>query len=217
MDANSAMLINMFIMFLMGFMVWIFFLKNFLIAWIKVKNPMSKYNVLVEVQHPVQNYYAPGQIEKNFLYYKGKVTSDNPKGKRIVVLAEVEKIVGIQNIVTRKNGVMNIIVDDAKGCVIYRDGDSYKSISGYSAEAVDDLVTDAQNRPSLEEGMMTPRVFQMVVVFGLIILAVGLYFVYDNISGQLSVNDAHVKMVYDQGYAIVKTMNITVTPINVTG
>jgi hypothetical protein len=71
MNANTQMLINLLIMFMMGFMVWLFFLRNFLLSWLKVKMPTTKYNVLVEVQHPVQNYFAPGQFEKNMLYYKG--------------------------------------------------------------------------------------------------------------------------------------------------
>lgn len=216
MDNNSAMIVNMLIMFFMGFMVWIFLLRNFLLSYLKVKMPM-KYNVLVEVQHPVQNYFAPGQIDKNFLYYKGKVTRDNPKAQRIVDLTEIEKAVGIGAIVERKWGIQTIKVDDAKSCILYRDEESYKSISGYSAEAIDDLVYDAQNRPSLDEGLMKPKVFQIIVIIGLFIIALGLYMVYSEVSKSTVLIDGHIKMVYDYTTAIANNFNVTINPGNLTG
>lgn len=217
MDNNTAMVINLVIMFLMGFMVWMIVLRNFLINWIKVKNPMSKYNVLVEVEHPVQNYFACGQIEKNFLYYKGKKTRDNPKAQRIVDLTEVIKTVGLQNCVERKFGVQNIKVDDAKSCIFYKDGDQYKAVSGYSAEAIDDLVTDAQNRPSEDDGLMKPRIFQFVMIGAVCLMLVGLYFIYSNDKANVALIDGHLKMTYDYTRAIANNLNVTVVPINFTG
>lgn len=218
MDANNAMVLNLVIMFFMGMMVWIFFLKNFLITWLKVKMPTTKYNVMVEVQHPVQNYFAPGQIEKNFLYYKGKKTSDNPKGNRIVDLTNIEIEVGIGSIVHHGWGVRNIRVDDAKGCCLYRDEKSYKAVSGYSPEAIGDLVYDAQNRPSLEDGLMTPRVFQIIMVIGVLILGVGLYFVYSTVDSGIAKVDSHLKMTFDYVQAIATNLNVTAnTNTNFTG
>ena len=215
-NLQTQMMINLVIMFFMGFSVWLFFLRNFLVNWIKVKTPFTKYNVLVEVQHPVQNYYASGQIEKNFLYYKGKKTRDNPKAQRIVDLTEIEKELGIYNVVHRGWGVPCIRVDDAKACVLFRDEDSYKSITGYSAEAIDDLVTDAQNRPSLDEGLIHPKVFQIIVIIALFIIALGLYMVYDTVMKQTVMVDGHVKLVYDY---LVANYNVTASvapsvPIN---
>lgn len=213
MNANTQMMINLLIMFMMGFMVWIFFLRNFLINWLKVKMPTTKYNVLVEVQHPVQNYFACGQIEKSFLYYKGKKTPDNPKANRIVDLTEIEKTVGIGSMVHRSFGVLNIRVDDAKGCCIFRDEKSYQSLSGYSPESIGDLVYDAQNRPSLEDGMMAPKMFQIVVIGLLCLVAVGLVMTYMQIGKSQTIIDGHLKMTFDYVVEIAKNMNITsVTP-----
>jgi hydrogenase maturation factor len=204
------MLINLLIMFAMGLIVWLFFLRNFLLSWLKVKMPTTKYNVLVEVQHPIQNYFAPGQIEKNMLYYKGKKTVDNSKAQRIVDLTLIEKEVGIGSMVHRGFGVQNIRVDDAKGCCLYRDENSYRAISGYSPESIGDLVYDAQNRPSLEDGMIQPKMFQIIVIGLLCLTVVGVVMTYMQIGKSQTIIDGHLKMTYDYVVTIAKNMNITV-------
>lgn len=217
MNQQSIMVLNLVIMFFMGFMVWFFFLRNFLLSWIKVKMPMTKYNVLIEVQHAVQNYYAPGVIQKSMLYYTGKKTPDNPTPNRIVDLTEVEKKVGIGAIVTRSLGVLIIRVDDAKNCILYKDEESYKSIDGYNAEAIDELVYTALHKPSLEEGLMKPKIFQIVMVIGILILGVGLFMVYSSINKSTALLDGHLKMIYDYTYAMVNHLNVTIVPANYTG
>lgn len=212
MNQNSAMVLNLVIMFFMGMLVWLFFLRNFLLSWLKTKMPVTKYNVMVEVEHAVMNYFAPGQIEKSFLYYKGKKTKDNPKGDRIIDLTNIEKEVGIGAIVHRAWGVQNIRVDDSKGCCLYRDEVSYKSVSGYSPEAISDLVYDAQNRPSLEDGMLTPKLFQIIVIALLCVTVVAQVMTYIQDGKNTELLDGHQKMTYDYVVATAKNLNVTSNP-----
>lgn len=196
-DFNYVLLLNYIIVFLFGFMILVVFLRNFIISWLKVKLPFFKSaDILVRVKNPVQDYFCVGNYNNGMLYYSPKARPDNSKPSRMISVSQ--RI--YSKAVYRSYGVPCIDVDDVKNCVLVWTGDdvdkdtqSYSVIIGYNAEAMDETVKTALAKPSLEEGVISSKVFQYIMIGGFLLLGVAIFMVYR----EVKVIDPHVRLVYD--------------------
>lgn len=205
---DYQILVNYGVFIILGFMLCLFIAKKFLFALIKLKLFNNKYNVLVEVDHPVSNYYKAGKIDNGFLYFMANKRPDNPKPNRIINVPQ-----DLDKVTFKSFGVVCIRVDDVKNCILYKDGSSYKSVPGYNAEAVDELVNTALNKPSLEDGLFSPKMFQLVVLLLFFGVGVGIYMLYKGHSNL----DMHIKMVYDTVQPIYNHFNLSMTNVTMGG
>ena len=205
---DYQLLINYVLAFGVGFFICLFIAKQFLVSLIKVKLFSSKYNCLVEVEHPVANYYKPGKIDNGFLYFMANKRPDNPKPNRIINVPQ-----DLNQVTFKSFGTVCIRVDDVKNSILYKDGEQYRSIPGYNAEAVDELVVTALNKPSLEDGLFSPKMFQIIVIIAFVAVFIGIYILY---KGHSSLDD-HIKMVYDVSYPLYKHFNLSMVNATVGG
>ena len=208
MALNYTLLVNYIICFGFGLMFFLFFLRNFLINWMKVKIPFFKTaDILVVVKNPVQDYFCVGSYNNGVLQYVARPRPDNKKPSRMINISQKAYNLAVH----RSWGVPCVEVDDIKNCVLlWRGGSedldnvqSYSAVPGFNAENMDEIVKTALAKPSMEEGVVSGKVFQLIVLGGIILLGVGLYMVYRNIS----LVDTHVKLVYD---TLMLSMNATV-------
>jgi len=199
---NWTLLINYLLCFFFGIMIFLVFMRNYIITWLKVKLPFfSTADIHVRIKNPVRDYFSVGSYNNGMLYYRAKPRPDNNKPERMISISQ-----DVYNrAVYRSNAVSCIDVDDVKNAVLIWDGDSYRAVAGFNAEAMDETVKTALKKPSMDDGL-TPKVFQWIVIGGIVILGVGIYLIFK----QTQLIDTHAKMIYDLVLPIYNQMNITV-------
>ena len=206
---NYTLLTNYLICFGFGFMFWLFFLKGYLISWFKVKLPFfSKADIQVRVKNPVSDYFVTGSYNNGMLFYTAKSRPDNKEPKRMIAISQEV----YNTAVYRSGGIPCIDVDDVKNCVLVWQNDSYSSVEGFNAETMAETVDTALNKPSLTEGMNN-KIFQLIVIGGLLIIGVAIYFTIKKVG----LVDTHVKMVYDLVKPMYDASNLTAIPTSVMG
>lgn len=210
---DYAILSNYGLCFLAGVIIIAFMLKGFFLPWWRVKRSGGN-KILVQVKNILGSYYCAGRIDNGFLYYTARKRKDNPNASRMI------NVTNSKNIAVYKSfGVSCIDVDDEKNCVFVPynysklkeiDPDmsivSYETVSGFNAELVDEAMTTALAKPSLLDGLLTNKQFQIFVLLGLVLVCIGIYMVWDQGRGI----DAHLKLIYDQTTPIYNKMfNLT--------
>jgi len=142
------------------------------------------------------------------LFYKAKGRPDNKDPKRMIAISQ-----DVYNLaVYRSGGIPCIDVDDVKNCVLAWQNGEYKAVEGFNAETMAETVDTALNKPSLEAGMNN-KIFQLIVIGGLLIVGVAIYFMMKKIT----LVDTHVKMIYDLVQPIYNSMNLTQVPVSSIG
>ena len=203
---NYELLINYLLCFGFGFMFWLLLLKNYITTWIKVKLPLfNKADIQVCIKNPIGDYFATGSYNNGMLYYKAKSRPDNKDPKRMIAISQ-----DVYNLaVYRSGGIPCIDVDDVKNCVLVWQNGSYLAVEGFNAETMAETVDTALNQPSLEAGMNN-KIFQLIVIGGILITGVVIYFMMKKIT----LVDSHVKMIYDLVLPMYNSMNLTQVPIS---
>lgn len=191
-DFNYNLLLTYGICFVAGLAVVAFMLKGFFLEWWRVKRSGGS-KVLVNIKNPLQNYYKVGSIDNGFLHYTARKRKDNKDPSRMICITNKtnDGMTVYDKAIYKSFGVFCIDVDDVKNCVMYRDEEDYKSVSGYNAELMDEALKTALRKPSEEDGWTQKDI---IIVVGLAIVLIGIYVLYD----QGKTLDLHNKLIYDR-------------------
>lgn len=167
----------------MGYVVYKF--QNFMVNWYKVKRSKGS-KLLVEVENPIQDYFAVGSYDNGFLRYKARKRRDNPDPHRMISVDDVDAVV------YNKFGIKCIRVDDAKCCVRSRRVD--KMLPGYNAEKTDAVVQTAMMKPDPNaKGLFDEKTWQVIVLIAFVlVIIVGIVCASSSMT-----TDKHVLMVYN--------------------
>lgn len=188
MDMNYNLLMIYVCLFLSGFVVMNFLTGGWVLQWWKVKKSRGKL-ILIHVKNSISPYWKTGDYNNSFIRYKARSRRDNPNPNRMISISE-----DYLRLATHESwGVKWIEVDDDKGSVYYYDGESYKSVSGFNVEKMDEIVQTALAKPSLQEGLFDTKTFQIIVILGFLLILILGYVVYKRIE----TNDLNAKMTYD--------------------
>ena len=168
-----------------GFVIYKF--RNFMISWYTVKRSGGS-KILVEIENPVQDYFAPGTFDNGFLRYKGRKRADNPTPNRMLSIDDINAVV------YTKFGVKCIRVDDAKNFIRPRRSDQDSSIPGYNAEKTDEAIQTALLKPNPNaKGIFDTKTWQIIIIVSLIVFAIGMFLIYRSVGSV----DGHVQLVYN--------------------
>ena len=205
---NYTMLANYLLCVLFGFLILFIPQRSYLSSWIKVKLGFFKGDVQVRVKNPVNDFFTAGIYSNGNLYYTAKPRRDNKDPKRILNVP-----LDIYNkAVYRSNGVPCIDVDDVKNCILFWNGEHYDAVEGFNSEAMDKTIETALSQPDPNgNGLMNPKMFQILVILGIIVIGVFSYFILKNVK----LVDSHVRLVYDTVLPVVNSMNVTITPTTI--
>lgn len=177
--------LDLFLCLIIGAGIVIYRFRNFMMAWWSVKRSGGN-KLLVEVENPVQDYFAVGKFDNGYLRYLARKRADNPTPNRMISVEDVNAVV------YTKFGVKCIRVDDEKNCV--RSRRNNESIPGYNAEKMDEAVQTALLKPNPNaKGLFDEKTFQMIMVGGVVIILVLVVLIFKNQGS----HDQHVKLVYD--------------------
>lgn len=172
-------------LFGLGFVAYKF--QNFMLNWFKVKRSKGS-KLLVEVENPIQDYFATGSFDNGFLRYKARKRKDNPEPNRMISVEDVDAVV------YSKFGVKCIRVDDAKNFVRSRRSPLIDALPGYNAEKTDEAMQTALIKPNPNaKGLFDEKTWQLIVLIAFVILiVVGIAAVSTSIT-----IDKHVQLVYN--------------------
>ena len=196
---QQQLILLIFSVFLLGFLTWIFMLKNFAMSYLKVKLS-SKNKLLVKVVSPLGDYFVAGEYNKSHLEFKAKKRRDNKDPNRIIYVESIKEAV------YQSFGVKCIDVDDAKDSVYYRHNDTYKSVCGANTEYTDELIKTALAKPSEEGiGFFNAKTWQAIILICILILGGLAYMIYK----QTKVIDEKLGMLHEEHAAIATELNAT--------
>jgi hypothetical protein len=152
------------LLFGIGFVVYKF--QNFMINWYKVKRSHGS-KLLVEVENPIQDYFASGNFDNGYLRYKARKRADNPNPNRMISVEDVNAVV------YSKFGVKCIRVDDAKNIIRPRRSDKDSSIPGYNAEKMDEAIQTALLKPNPNSvGLFDAKTWQIIVLIAFVLVII---------------------------------------------
>lgn len=178
-----------------GFVVLKF--RNFMLCWFSVKRSGGS-KLLVEVENPIQDYFAPGTFDNGYLRYRARRRADNPSPNRMISVEDINAVV------YSKFGVKCIRVDDAKNVVRPRRSGQDSSIPGYNAEKMDEAVQTALLKPNpYSKGLFDTRTWQMIVLIAFVLLLGMAFLILRNVG----VVDGHLQVVY----TLVQNVSSTVS------
>lgn len=188
--------IDLLVAILIGAGIIIYRFRNFMLAWWTVKQSGGS-KLLVEVENPIQDYFAAGTFDNGYLRYKARSRADNPTPNRMISVEDINAVV------YSKFGVKCIRVDDAKNIVRPRRSDKDSSIPGYNAEKMDEAMQTALFKPNPNaKGLFDTKTWQMIVLIAFaIVIIIGIL----NFSTTRSV-DAHLQLVYNTVQNITAAM-----------
>ena len=200
--------------FLMGgcmFLVLIlFWLRDFLFSWLKVRASGGS-KVLVRVRNDLHNYYRVGSLDKSFLYFKSRKRSDskNPRSQLPICPQGSDKPM-LKDCMYRDWGVNVVEVDDMKECFLkYKNGE-YESLSTGNSEAYDLAIQKALMQPPKgSTGIVDPRMFQIIMIGGIVLLALGVGY---GLSVQANMMKGLIATYNDVGVVKGLLMNMTSIP-----
>lgn len=133
------------------------FQSGFFLSWLNAKRSRGK-RILVKLVKPIQDAWTTGYINEGFLVFGKK------NAQRRIKL--VNDKTGRRGRIYRSWGVYAIDVhDELNACFDYE----YKGISGFDAEAFENLLVRALYRPSLEESK-EKFILIAIGVLGLLVL-----------------------------------------------
>lgn len=140
--------------------------RNFMMNWFKVRRSRGS-KILVEIESPIQDYFATGSFDNGYLRYLARKRSDNPSPNRMISVDDINAVV------YSKFGVKCIRVDDAKNIVRPRRSDKDSSIPGYNAEKMDEAIQTALLKPNPNaKGLFDEKTWQMIVLIAFVLLLV---------------------------------------------
>lgn len=168
-----------------GYIVYKF--RNFMISWFVVKRSGGS-KILVEIENPIQDYFAPGTFDNGYLRYRSRKRADNPIPNRMISIEDINAVV------YSKFGVKCIRVDDSKNIVRPRRSDRDSSIPGYNAEKMDEAIQTALLKPNPNaKGLFDTLTWQIIVLASIVILGIGAFLIYREVGSV----DSHVQLVYN--------------------
>jgi hypothetical protein len=158
------------------FVVIGFRLRTLLFAWLDVVRSFGS-KFLIRVKNKTQEYYASGRIDKGFLYFKGRKRPDNKDPNRMISTSYMwnpqtnksDLPFNFNEAVSRFVGVNCVEVDDEKDCIIFYRNAQYYFVPGTNTELFDENLKTAQAKPSRKDKFMDERMFQIIVVVGVIL------------------------------------------------
>ena len=204
---QQQLIILIFSSFLIGFMTWIFLLKNFAVSWLKVRMSGGK-KILIKVVSPIGDYFVAGEYHKSHLEFKPRKRRDNKDPHRLIYVES------IKDAIYSSFGVKCIDVDDNKDSVYYRYNDSYKSVTGTNTEYIDELVKTALAKPSEEGiGFFNAKTWQAIVLISIVLLGVLAFMVYKNTK---EINEK-MFLLHEEHVTIALELNETKTAVNKIG
>lgn len=155
----------------------LFWLRGFLIAWLKVRASGGS-KILVRVRNDLHNYYRVGSLDNVFLYFNARKRPDikNPR-KMLPIIPQGESKPMLKECIYRDWGVNVVEVDDVKECFLKYKNHEYECLATGNSELHDIAHQKALNLPPKgSTGLMDNRMFQIVVVVGIVLIAIGLIY-----------------------------------------
>lgn len=172
---------------IIGAGIIIYKFRNFMSNWWNVKRSAGS-KILVEVENPVQDYFATGTFDNGYLRYKARKRADNPEPNRMISVDDINAVV------YNKFGVKCIRVDDTKNFIRPRRGDKDSSLPAYNAEKMDEAIQTALFKPNPNaKGLFDAKTWQLIVIIGfLIVIVLGIAIMRESFT-----IDGHLQLVYD--------------------
>ena len=203
--------INQILPFLIGasmFLVLIlYWLKSFIFPWLKVRASGGA-KILVRVRNDLHNYYKVGSLDTTFLYYKPRKRSDskNPR-KMLPICPQDSNKPMLKECIYRDWGVNVVDIDDVKECFLKYKNGQYESLATGNSEAYDLAIQKAEMQPPKgTQGIVSPRVFQIIVICGVVLIALGVAY---GLSTQANLLKGMIAIYNDTEMTKTMLMNLT--------